>query len=152
MNAVVRWVLRHRQCTYNEITSNGILDATLVDGNGIGLNADDARRSSAAQQEFSVSTGGETVCMLTFCGKKWGRARKIHSLDLYIGVSHTSMSLPRLYRRWDCFAWATSFDRYMQMRASEHARRTCGDILLWALDGTASLYCKSLGPVGVDYR
>lgn len=51
---------------YNAIESKDVFNALFVDGDGIGLHTDDAKRSCAAQGELAVCTSSHLVFILIF--------------------------------------------------------------------------------------
>lgn len=57
-NAASKYVVWHGRCVYNVIVGNGILDAMLINGDGKALNADNAKRSCFAGQEFFLCVIG----------------------------------------------------------------------------------------------
>lgn len=72
MESEDRRVYWHGRCVYTAIDANGIFEAMFIDGDGMGLKADDSKWSNAGRQKFDVCAGGELVCILIFgCKKRW---------------------------------------------------------------------------------
>lgn len=55
---------------------DSVLDAMFVKDDGVGLNADDAKRSYAVRQELVICACGELVCILIVGSNKWRSAKE----------------------------------------------------------------------------
>lgn len=73
---VASWMPCNGCSVYNAAVGIGFLNAMLVDCDGMGLNANDAKLFCAAWQEFVVFAGGELVCILIFGWDKWSSKKK----------------------------------------------------------------------------
>lgn len=63
---------------HNEIDDGGVVDVIFANGAGVGMNADDAKRFCAAQQELMICPGGDLVCILILVAKSEGRCKIVY--------------------------------------------------------------------------
>lgn len=131
LNEVGRWVAWYGWCVYIASIGNGSLDAILVDGDRIGLNAHDARRHGAVWQELVECAGGWMVCILTFGGDQWKSNKKLYTqtvckLMFWVQGAHNLF----------CIAVATFLHEFLGSVAK------CGCGLLSMLERLAKMFCR----------
>lgn len=66
----------HGRSPYITINGDGVFDAMFVNGDGVGLKADDARCSCATRQEVVICAGCALLCILYFERDKWRWLKK----------------------------------------------------------------------------